>query len=77
MIIFTADLTNYVQDFFKFITMNRIILIGNGFDLAHGLDTRYVDFINKFWEYQVEGANKFEDWKGESGNFVFENDFLN
>lgn len=25
--------------------MNRIVLIGNGFDLAHGLNTRYSDFI--------------------------------
>lgn len=25
--------------------MNRLILIGNGFDLAHGLKTRYNDFI--------------------------------
>ena len=25
--------------------MNRIILIGNGFDLAHGLKTSYNDFI--------------------------------
>lgn len=24
--------------------MNRIVLIGNGFDLAHGLNTRYEDF---------------------------------
>ena len=30
--------------------MNRIILIGNGFDLAHGLPTSYVDFINNYWE---------------------------
>ncbi|MBV5282141.1 MAG: hypothetical protein JZU53_06845 [Paludibacter sp.] len=29
--------------------MNRIILIGNGFDLAHGLPTRYEDFINDYW----------------------------
>jgi len=29
--------------------MNRIILIGNGFDLAHGLPTGYVQFINKLW----------------------------
>ncbi|MDE5790277.1 MAG: bacteriophage abortive infection AbiH family protein [Muribaculaceae bacterium] len=29
--------------------MNRIILIGNGFDLAHGLPTRYEDFINWYW----------------------------
>lgn len=30
--------------------MNRIILIGNGFDLAHGLRTSYKDFINWYWE---------------------------
>ena len=29
--------------------MNRIILIGNGFDLAHGLETGYRDFIDDFW----------------------------
>ena len=30
-----------------FVTMNRLILIliGNGFDLAHGLKTSYADFI--------------------------------
>lgn len=30
--------------------INRIILVGNGFDLAHGLATRYADFINWYWE---------------------------
>lgn len=30
--------------------MNRIILVGNGFDLAHGLRTSYKDFINWYWE---------------------------
>lgn len=29
--------------------MNRIILIGNGFDLAHGLPTSYKDFIEDYW----------------------------
>ncbi len=29
--------------------MNKLILIGNGFDLAHGLPTSYNDFINDFW----------------------------
>lgn len=29
--------------------MNRIILIGNGFDLAHGMKTSYNDFINDYW----------------------------
>ena len=28
--------------------MNRIILIGNGFDLAHGLPTSYADFIRGY-----------------------------
>ncbi|MDR2911354.1 MAG: bacteriophage abortive infection AbiH family protein [Bacteroidales bacterium] len=30
--------------------MNRIILIGNGFDLAHGLKTGYQDFMNDYWK---------------------------
>lgn len=35
--------------------MNKIVLIGNGFDLAHGLKTRYEDFINWYWDYRVNG----------------------
>ena len=34
--------------------MNRIILIGNGFDLAHGLPTGYEDFINWYWKKRVD-----------------------
>jgi len=34
--------------------MNRIVIIGNGFDLAHGLKTSYRDFINDFWEQEKE-----------------------
>ena len=30
--------------------MNRIILIGNGFDRAHELETSYKHFIDSFWE---------------------------
>lgn len=30
--------------------MNKIILIGNGFDLAHGLKTSYEDFIYWYWK---------------------------
>ncbi|WP_221412373.1 AbiH family protein, partial [Dysgonomonas sp. 520] len=29
--------------------MNRIVLIGNGFDLAHGLPTSYRNFIENYW----------------------------
>ena len=40
--------------------MNRIILVGNGFDLAHNLPTKYEDFIN--W-YSQERLNGFENNK--------------
>jgi hypothetical protein len=41
--------------------MNRIILIGNGFDLAHGLKTSYADFINAFWMDKIQRlvANRY------------------
>lgn len=35
--------------------MNRLVLIGNGFDLAHGLKTSYQDFINWYWDKRVLG----------------------
>lgn len=37
--------------------MNRIILIGNGFDFAHGYPTRYEDFINWYWDKRVYSFN--------------------
>jgi hypothetical protein len=33
-----------------FINMNRLVIIGNGFDLAHGLPTSYKDFIDDYWK---------------------------
>lgn len=33
--------------------MNRLVLIGNGFDLAHGLKTRYEDFFYWYWEQRI------------------------
>lgn len=30
--------------------MNRLVIIGNGFDLAHGLPTSYRDFIDDYWK---------------------------
>lgn len=30
--------------------MNRLVLIGNGFDIAHGFKTRYENFIDWYWE---------------------------
>ena len=43
--------------------MNRIILIGNGFDLAHGLKTSYSDFFNwyvKDFICQLKNVYKYE-----------------
>lgn len=40
--------------------MNRIILIGNGFDLAHGLPTSYQSFINDFWKQIVDKVINFK-----------------
>ena len=44
--------------------INRIVLIGNGFDLAHKLPTSYQDFIMDYWSsigHDIEelGSRKF------------------
>ncbi len=36
--------------------MNRLVIIGNGFDLAHGLPTSYRDFIDDYWK-NVKDSN--------------------
>ena len=44
--------------------MNKIILIGNGFDLAHGLKTRYSDFILWYLKkayYSLSEKNSYSD----------------
>jgi hypothetical protein len=48
--------------------MNKLVLIGNGFDLAHGLPTSYKDFINHFWE-NINSKHETELYK----NFIFLN----
>lgn len=49
--------------------MNRIILIGNGFDLAHGMSTSYGDFINNYW-----GNKRKEIWNGKYSDKRFEDE---
>lgn len=46
--------------------MNRIIIIGNGFDKAHGLATGYRDFIDSYW-INVSGHifNGYQRWLAE------------
>ena len=38
--------------------MNRLVLIGNGFDLAHGLPTSYQHFIDWYWDGRFEKLRK-------------------
>lgn len=38
--------------------MKRLVIIGNGFDLAHGLKTTYTDFLTHYWS---KITNQFED----------------
>lgn len=46
--------------------MNRIIIIGNGFDLAHGLPTLYKDFISEFWKDFSKKIQTCNDYKLET-----------
>lgn len=39
--------------------MNRLVIIGNGFDLAHGLPTSYRDFIDDYW-FNIKDSNHDE-----------------
>ena len=34
--------------------VNRRVIIGNGFDMARGLKTSYMDFINWYWDRRVD-----------------------
>lgn len=47
--------------------MNRLVIIGNGFDLAHGLKTSYKDFINWYKEQVVKDLKdeSYNAWKDE------------
>lgn len=42
----------------------KILIIGNGFDLAHGLPTKYIDFlkfcirVDLLWQYGITDSNK-------------------
>lgn len=50
--------------------MNRLILIGNGFDLAHGLKTSYKDFIFWYLDECLNGAGIFANGRFYEDDFV-------
>jgi Bacteriophage abortive infection AbiH len=43
--------------------MNRLILIGNGFDLAHGMKTSYKDFM--IWYLKSSFSEAYSKYKYE------------
>ena len=47
--------------------MNRLVIIGNGFDLAHGLPTGYSDFIDDYWRNVVAQTKS---------NYVYEDELF-
>lgn len=67
-------------------TINRLIIIGNGFDLAHGMKTKYKDFVNGYLRQRIESCfekDNTEDSKdlvkieGESKNLSVYKEYLN
>ena len=52
--------------------MNRLVLIGNGFDKAHGLKTGYEDFVHWYWTQWGNKLLKFESVKEEDELCSFE-----
>ncbi len=43
--------------------MNKLVLIGNGFDLAHGLKTRYTDFLLWYLNNTIQDFHKFKEYE--------------
>ncbi|WP_394341236.1 AbiH family protein [Pedobacter namyangjuensis] len=41
--------------------LNRLVLIGNGFDLAHGLKTAYTDFLLCYLKRSFTYAGKDQE----------------
>lgn len=56
--------------------MNRIILVGNGFDLAHNLRTSYKDFIEWYWDEWLYKLRKshYKTETDELCSFTLKND---
>lgn len=53
--------------------MNRIILVGNGFDLAHDMETSYRHFIDDYWKTFIDKAKekKSQFYEDEKKNVIF------
>jgi hypothetical protein len=45
--------------------MRNLVIIGNGFDLAHGLETGYSDYLRHIVDCHYKGTKRFNDIFGE------------
>ncbi|MDB7951539.1 AbiH family protein [Faecalitalea cylindroides] len=54
--------------------MKKLFLIGNGFDLAHGLNTRYLDFMNWMYEHDHQTFLTFNKFLLK--NFLMKNGYM-
>ncbi len=54
--------------------MNRIILIGNGFDLVHGMKTSYNHFLKDYWEKTITQLQNAVARNISSEGITFENE---
>ena len=55
----------------------NLLVIGNGFDLAHGFQTRYTDFLKYCKEYRnCNPISNVEDMNQEFENFIADNIWL-
>ncbi len=48
--------------------MNRIILVGNGFDKAHGMATTYQEFMDDYWKSvgnEIFDGSSFKSYQDE------------
>ena len=43
--------------------MNRLVIIGNGFDLAHGLPTSYKEFMDNYWQDMLEISKNTDNYE--------------
>ena len=64
--------SNEKGDEYSFNKFHRLVIIGNGFDLAHGLPTRYKHFIDDFWKNFEENC-KTDSYK----QIIFTDDAYN
>ena len=58
------------------VEMNRLILIGDGFDLAHGLETSFNNFINYCAFEMLNVISKKYKKKNIDNHFLVSNDIV-